>query len=310
MSVRGKQTNRDFREHLRFGGFMGAAGKTLRLAAATIATFGVVAQMGADGAQAGPLLDKVKAGQPIRIGYANIKPWCYEADDGAMRGFTNEITVGALKEMGVTNLQSVIITDWAGYIPGLQAKQYDIASCGLMVLASRCASMKFSNPIAVLTDSFLVPKGNPAGINTWEDVIKTKATVVTTTGTNIAEEAKKAGVPESQLMLVPTKNEVLQAIYSGRAKAGVYAYLENLELVNSSEGKLEATDPHLMPEEARNWPAVGFRQEDTDFVDAFNKGLAKYLGTPEMMSAVADDLYTAASLPDKNVTSDWVCKNR
>ena len=129
-------------------------------------------------------------------------------------------------------------------------------------------------------------------------------------GTNNPEQAKKAGVPESQFMLVPSKNEVLQALYSGRAQAAAYAYLENIELANSSDGKLEPTDPRLMPEGARNWPAIAFRHEDEDFVKVFNDGLAKYLGSPEMMKEVADDLYSEVNLPDKSVTADWVCANR
>jgi polar amino acid transport system substrate-binding protein len=284
--------------------------RTLRIAAVTFATLAIVGQMGMETAQAGPLLDKAKAGQPIRIGYANIKPWCYESPDGGMHGFTNEIMLGALKAIGFDKVESVLITDWSGYIPGLQARQYDIASCGLYILGSRCKAVAFSNPIGMLTDSFLVPKGNPNKINSWDDVIKTKATVVMVSGTNNAEQAKKAGVPESQFMMVPSKNEVLQALYSGRAQAAAYAYLENIELANASNGRLEPTDPRLMPEGARNWPAIAFRQEDADFVKLFNEGLAKYLGTPEMIKEVADDLYTEVNLPEKGVTADWVCAHR
>lgn len=260
--------------------------------------------------QASPLLEKAQAGETIRIGYANIRPWCYESPNGELHGFTNRIAMGALKEMGFDNVESVIITDWAGYIPGLQARQYDIASCGLNILGSRCEAVKFSNPIGMLSDSFLVPKGNPKEINNWDDVIRTGATIAMVSGTNNAEQARNAGVPESQLMLVPSKNEVLQAIYSGRADAAAYAHLENIELANTSNGRLEASDPRLMHEEARNWPAIAFRHEDSAFVEAFNVALAKYLGTPEMLEAVSGDLYTEVNLPDPEVTADWVCENR
>ena len=285
-------------------------GKALTRVVAGLGALGLLLNVGASAASAGPLLDKAKSGQPIRIGYANIKPWCYEAPDGEMHGFTNEIVVGALKKMGITNIESVVITDWSGYIPGLQASQYDIASCGLYIIGARCKAVAFSNPIGMLTDSFLVPKGNPKGINSWDDVIRTKATIVMVSGTNNADQAKKAGVPESQFMLVPSKNEVLQAIYSGRADAAAYMQLENIELANASDGKLEATDPRLMPEGAKNWPGAAFRFEDKDFVAEFNKGLAEYLGSPEMLQEVKDDLYTEVNLPDKSVTAEWACANR
>ena len=47
----------------------------------------------------------------------------------------------------------------------------------------------------------LVPKGNPKGINNYADVIRTGATLVTGTGFNTVEAAKKFGVPDSQMLI-------------------------------------------------------------------------------------------------------------
>ena len=157
MSTRRRKPSIDFAKPHRFDFRSAEAAvlRTLRTAIVSFAALGIVGQMGLGAAQAGPLLDKAKAGGSIKIGFANIKPWCYETPDGGMHGFTNEIMLGALKAAGFDKVESVIITDWSGYIPGLQARQYDIASCGLYILGSRCKAVAFSNPIGMLTDSFL-----------------------------------------------------------------------------------------------------------------------------------------------------------
>jgi polar amino acid transport system substrate-binding protein len=64
-----------------------------------------------------------------------------------------------------------------------------------------------------------------------------------------------------------------------------------------------------MPEETFNWAGIGFRKEDQDFLDAFNTALEEYLGSPEMMEAVAEYGYAEATLPGDR-TTEWVCANR
>ena len=47
-------------------------------------------------AQAGPLEDRVEAGETIRLGFANAPPWAHPAEDGSPIGFVNVITVDVL----------------------------------------------------------------------------------------------------------------------------------------------------------------------------------------------------------------------
>jgi polar amino acid transport system substrate-binding protein len=64
-----------------------------------------------------------------------------------------------------------------------------------------------------------------------------------------------------------------------------------------------------MPEETFNWAGIGFRKADQDFLDKFNEALADYVGSPEMLAAVAEYGYGEASLPGER-TTEWVCANR
>ncbi|MFN3615370.1 MAG: ectoine/hydroxyectoine ABC transporter substrate-binding protein EhuB [Rubrimonas sp.] len=257
---------------------------------------------------AGPLMDRIAAGQSIRIGFANELPFAYPGPNGEPLGFVNVHTLGVLESMGYADIEPVQ-TDWGGLIPGLQAGRFDIITGGMNILAARCANVAFSEPIARIGDGLLVAAGNPLGLNTYDDIRERGAVMVTGVGYSNIEAAREAGVPEANIMQVPGPTEILAAVRAGRADAGAGTYFTMRQLADASDGALEVSNPDAMPEESFNWAGIGFRKEDQDFVDAFNAAQAAYLGSPEMLAAVAAYGYGEATLPG-DVTTEWVCANR
>ena len=170
---------------------------------------------------ADPLTDRLDSGKKLRLGYATSVPWAFTTEDGKPTGFVNELTLLVLEEMGipVSNVEGHVV-DWAGLIPGIQANRYDLITGGMYILKSRCENINFSNPIGIFGDAFMVPKGNPQGINNYQDVVSTGITLATGAGFNTVEAAKKEGVPDSQMLLVAGEMEVLAALMAGRADAG------------------------------------------------------------------------------------------
>jgi polar amino acid transport system substrate-binding protein len=274
---------------------------------AGIAFAGMLAA-GAVTAQADALTDKLKAGEPIRIGFANEVPWAYPGDNGDPKGFVNAIATGVLEAMGAKTIEPVT-TDWGGLIPGLQADRYDVITGGMYILKTRCENVAFSDPVGVFGDAFIVAKGNPKGIQTYVDIKDKGATIVTGAGFNIVEVAKKEGIDEANIMQVPGPTEILAAVRSGRADAGGATYFTAKNLAAESGGEVEVTDPSVMPEWTLNWVGIAFRKEDTDFLAAFNEALKGYLGTPEMLEGVAEYGYTEAQLPG-DTTTEYACANR
>jgi len=259
-------------------------------------------------AQADSIYDRINSGKNIRIGFANEIPWAYPGDNQAPLGFVNAIGLGILKSMGYTNIEPVV-TDWGGLIPGLRAKRYDIITGGMYILKSRCENVNFSEPIGVFGDCFLVPKGNPKGLETYQDIKAKGATFVTGAGYNTVEHAKKEGVPASKIMTVPGNTEILAAVRSGRADAGGLTVFSAMHLAKQSGGAVEFTDPSKLPEWTFNWVGIGFRKADTEFLADFNKALKKYMGSDEMMKAVAQYKYSKSQLPGDRTTA-WTCENR
>ncbi|MEX3010597.1 transporter substrate-binding domain-containing protein [Hoeflea sp. TYP-13] len=256
---------------------------------------------------AGSLTDRIEAGEPIRIGFSNIPIWGYPDDNGTAKGFVNEIALGILKSMGHENVETTV-TDWGGLIPGLQANRYDLITGGLYILDSRCQNIAFSEPIAQAGDAFIVPTGNPKGIQTYQDILGADAMLVTGAGYNTVEAAKKEGLTDERIMQVPGPTEILAAVKAGRADAGGLTYFEASHLAKA-DGAVDVTDPGALPEWTQNWVGIGFRFDDADFMEEFNKALADYIGSDEMMQKVTPYGYSSGNLPGDK-TAEWVCANR
>lgn len=259
-------------------------------------------------AHAGELMDRIASGKSIRIGYANEPPFAYPDANNKPVGYVNAYVLGVLKEMGYENVETVV-TDWGGLIPALQANRLDLITGGLYILHSRCENITFSEPMAKVSDAFIVLPGNPKGITTYKDLVKTGETMVTGAGYSLIENAKKDGVPASQITEVPGPTEILAAVVAGRAAAGAHNYGTLKDMAAKSGGKVEITDPNALPEWTQNWVSVGFRNTDKDFVEKFNAAQKKYLGTPAMMEAVKQYGYDNTFLPGDK-TAEWICANR
>ncbi|QGZ36606.1 ectoine/hydroxyectoine ABC transporter substrate-binding protein EhuB [Stappia indica] len=262
----------------------------------------------AGSANAQSLLERAEKGEPIRIGFANEVPFAYPGEDGSPKGFVNAYTIGVLKTMGFENIEPVQ-TEWGGLIPGLNANRFDIVTGGMNILASRCENIAFSEPMAKVGDGFILAPGNPKNISDYASLVANNAVMVTGAGYSNIEAAKGAGVPESNIMQVPGPTEILAAVRAGRADAGAGTYFTMKQLADSSNGAVEASDPNAMPEDSFNWAGIGFRKADQAFLDKFNEAQAKYLGSEEMLAAVAEYGYGEGSLPGDK-TTEWVCANR
>ncbi|KEP71105.1 ectoine/hydroxyectoine ABC transporter substrate-binding protein EhuB [Thioclava sp. BHET1] len=274
----------------------------------SVAAAGLGLALSATTLVAGPLMDRINKGEPIRIGFANEVPWAYPGDNNKPLGFVNAYVLGVLHEMGYDNVKPVV-TDWGGLIPGLNAGRFDMVTGGLYILNSRCQNVLFSEPMAKVGDAFIVPKGNPKNLNNYEQVAKAGATFVTGAGYNQVESAKKGGIKDSNVMTVPGPTEILAAVRAGRADAGGVTYFTAQNLAKQSGGTVQVSDVSQLPDWTQNWVGIGFRKNDGDFVKKFNAAQKKYLGSPAMMKAVEEYGYTKANLPGDK-TSAEVCKMR
>lgn len=257
---------------------------------------------------AGPLEDRIAAGEPIRIGFSNIPNFGFPDENGEADGFMNDIAINTLKSMGYNDVEAVV-TDWGGLIPGLQAGRYDLVTGGLYITKARCENITFSEPAGKFGDAFLVEAGNPKNLNTYADFLGTDYILTLGAGYNTVGAARKIGLQDSDMMQVPSPTEMYAALNAGRADAAVMTYFEAANLVDASEGTLELGDAAALPEWTKNWPGMGFHSDDSDFAARYNVAQAAYIGSPEMLATVSEHGYTEVHLPGDTTTA-WACDNR
>ena len=256
------------------------------------------------------LTERLADGHKLRLGFGTAVPWAYAGDNGEALGFVNMIALTVLEEMGIKEHETKVF-EWSGLIPGLNADRADMITGGMYILKSRCANMDFSDPIGVFGDAMLVPKGNPKNINNYADVIKTGAKLVTGTGFNTVEAAKKYGVPDSQMLLVEGEVGILAAMKAGRADVAVQTFFGAKEHEKKTNGKFEVTDPKLMPKETLNVVGIGFRKGDDKFREAFNVALAKVMANPaKMLKRAGKYGYDKAQLPPPDMSTAWACSTK
>ncbi|AYG64102.1 ectoine/hydroxyectoine ABC transporter substrate-binding protein EhuB [Rhizobium jaguaris] len=272
-------------------------GIAIGVAAIAIAPF-------AASASAESLLEKIKNGETIRIGFSNEIPWAYPGDNNEPLGFVNAMAIDILKKMGTTKIEPVE-TEWGSLVPGLQAGRFDIITGGMFIYPERCRNVLFSEPLGNFTDALLVQKGNPKDLHSYEDVRDKGLIFVTASGWEAVKSAKRVGIPDDKVLKVAGAPEVTQAVKAGRADAGAGDYF-TLKKVVENDNSLELADPYTSPDPA-GYPAFAFLPSQQAEVDAFNAAMKDYIGTDAMLAAVSKYGYTKKNLPNGTKTAD-LCK--
>ncbi|MER8772191.1 transporter substrate-binding domain-containing protein [Mesorhizobium sp. M0960] len=258
----------------------------------------------ASSASAKSLLERIKDGDTIRLGFTNGPPGAYPGKNNEPLGGVNAITIDILKKMGTTKVESVV-TDWESLIPGLQAGRFDLITGGMYIKPERCRNVLFSEPFAMAEDVLLVPKGNPQGLHRWEDVRDKGLTLVTGSGYTAVKVAQEMGFADDKLMQVAGPPEIAQAVKTGRAAAGVVDSLDAKPVV-AKDQSVELAAPYTSPV-PKDYAAIAFPLGEQAAVDAFNAVLKDYLGSKEMIASAGKFGYGTDNLPDATKTAE-ICK--
>jgi|HigsolmetaGSP12D_1036236.scaffolds.fasta_scaffold00380_7 ectoine/hydroxyectoine ABC transporter solute-binding protein len=257
-------------------------------------------------------LEAVKQAGRARIGYANEAPFAYmDPATGQVTGEAVEIARAVLKKMGVEQVEGVL-TEFGSLIPGLQAGRFDIIAAGMYITPERCKQVTFSNPTYGVGQAFIVQKGNPKDLHSYEDVAKHEdARLGVVVGAIEASYAEQTGIPSDRVVVFPDAASAMAGVAGGRADAYAATALTVNDLLKRSGGdKLERADPFTDPsidgESVRGYGAFAFRTTDQDFADAFNGELANLIGSPAHRELVEPFGFTEAELPGE-VTAAQLC---
>jgi polar amino acid transport system substrate-binding protein len=279
--------------------------KTLKM---TMAAF-AAATMIAGGAHAETTLEKAKAAGYIRIGFANEAPFGFATPDGKLTGEAPEVAKAVLKKMGIAEVDGVL-TEFGSLIPGLKAGRFDIIAAGMFINPKRCAEINFSEPSYGIGQAMLVTKGNPKGVKDYSSFVESKdLKLAVMAGAVEAGYAKDAGVAEDQIVSLPDQSSLVAAVQSGRADAAALTALSIADMAKKADG-VESTKPfgEVAGKSVKGHGGFGFRKEDTDLLEAFNKELASFIGSPEHLALVEPLGFGQDYLPNK--TTEELCEGK
>ncbi|GAA2479015.1 ectoine/hydroxyectoine ABC transporter substrate-binding protein EhuB [Streptomyces gobitricini] len=234
-------------------------------------------------------------------------PYGYVDAQGEFTGEAPELAKVVFQRLGVGSVQPVA-TDFASLIPGLNSQQFDVVSAGMYINKERCEQVIFSDPEYQMLDSFIVRKGNPKNLRSYEDVVRTKARFATGTGYAEIDYAIAAGYPEKDIVILQDQVAGLNAVESGRVDVFAGTALTVREVVKKS-GKAEATPPFAAivdGERKIDGGGFAFRPTDTDLRDAFNAEIHKMKKSGELFRILRPFGFTKAEMT--TLTAEELCR--
>ena len=249
----------------------------------------------------------------IRIGYANEAPYGYlDTATGQVSGEAPEVAREVLRRMGVARVEPVV-TEFGSLIPGLKAGRFDIIAAGMYITPPRCKEIAFSNPTYVIGEAFIVRRGNPLELHSFEDVAAHPTARIGFVGGTVEHGyARSVGIPEERISLFPDNISSLTAVRTGRIDAAAATRLTVHNLLEKSQADdLERADPFYDPRingrVEQGYGGFGFRLRDREFVEQFNQELARFLGTPEHLELTRPFGISEETLPG-NITAADLCE--
>ncbi|WP_443076411.1 ectoine/hydroxyectoine ABC transporter substrate-binding protein EhuB [Streptomyces sp. TRM 70361] len=254
----------------------------------------------------GNLLERLRAQGTVRLGIAGEVPYGYINKQGELTGEAPEIAKVVFKRLGVENVVPVP-TEFGSLIPGLRSQQFDVVSAGMYINPDRCEQVIFSDPEYVMLDAFIVRKGNPKDLHSYEDIVEKGAKMATGTAYAEIDYAVAAGVDRGDILILPDQVAGLAAVEQGRADVFAGTSLTVRQVVEGSD-RAEATEPFQPMVDGE--PAIGaggfaFRPTATVLRDEFNRELHRLKESGELLEIMRPFGFTEDEMTD--LTAKELC---
>ncbi|MFC4563155.1 ectoine/hydroxyectoine ABC transporter substrate-binding protein EhuB [Nocardiopsis mangrovi] len=226
-------------------------------------------------------LDSLRQQGFIRAAINNEPPFGYMDDSGQATGEAPELLRAIFAELGVEEIQAEAVA-WDGLIEGLKARRFDVVAAGMYITPDRCAEVAFSEPDYKVLQAFMVPKGNPMELATFDDVAANPDVTIAVLNASVEQEyAQGANVPTGQMELPGDAAGAIDLLENGRVDAvALSTFSLNYQLEQRGTGDdFEVTEgftPVVDGEEVTPAGGFAFRQGDTELLEAFNQVLADF----------------------------------
>lgn len=260
-------------------------------------------------ARAQSTLERAQSEGVLRIGFANEPPWGFMMADGTLTGESPEILKALAPKLGVKEIEGVLV-EFGSLIPGLQARRFDVVATALYIRPDRCTQVAFTNPTVAVGMGLIVPRGNPKGLHSYEDIAKADDVKLgLVAGTTDLQYARAAGVPDDRIVQLGDTASELEALRGGRIDAISGTGPTVQMMIDRTGGEFDRALPFAKTEGTTGYGAFAVRNNDPELLAALNEALAGFIGSPEHLELVKPFGVTAEELPAPDKTAENLCAN-
>lgn len=300
----------------RRGAARGANGRRNRLRTGAIGAAAVVAATSLTAcsrADEGPAtLEEMQERGYITAAINNEPPFGYIDDDGNVTGAAPELLEAMAAELGVDEVRAESV-DWDALIPGLKSGRFDVVAAGMYITPERCDEVAFMEPDYRVQAAFMVPKGNPEELETYESVAENEDATIAVLNASVEQGyAETAGVPDGQMETVSGAADAIELLQNGRVDAvALSTFSLNYQLEERDLGDdFEVTEGFIPVDENGEEvsPAGGFAfaADNTEVRDEFNGVLSRFKEDGTLRETVEPFGFDETSDPG-DLTTEQLC---
>lgn len=221
----------------------------------------------------------------LRIAYVEEPPFYWTDENHLVKGADIELAEVVLRAVGVSSIEYQLIS-FEELLPGVQAGRWDM-NVPIFVTTERTKEVAFSVPVWSLGDGFVVHRGNPKGLTSYEAVAMTgDARLGIIPGQVQFDAAKSAGVSDSQIVLFNNQPEAVAALLAGKIDAFAATAVGNRFIANANQ-KLEAIPHKNSKSGTAPVGAFSFSKNNHSLLQAVNAQLRGYLGSADHRARMA-----------------------
>lgn len=230
----------------------------------------------------------------VRVAYVDEPPFYWTGDDQVVTGADVELAEVVLRAVGATSIEYQLTT-FAELLPGVSEGRWDM-NVPIFVTQGRAQQVAFSLPVWSLGDGFVVQRGNPKALVSYEAVAaRGDARLGLIPGQVQVDSAKAAGVGNSQIVLFKDQSEAIAALQAGRIDAFAATALGNRAIADA-HAELESV-AHAAEKGGRApVGAFSFSKTNEHLRQAVDEQLRGYLGSADHRVRVAKYGITATEI--------------
>lgn len=233
-------------------------------------------------------LQRLRAGEPLRVGYAVEPPYAIVRPDGQVDGVAPEVARLVGERLGLSRYEWVQAR-FDALIPELRAHRFDVVAAGMFITPQREAWVAHSRPMMQVRSGVLwrrsAEETQASAWKGWEPVQR----VAVIEGSVEHQRWLAGGGLQDRLMLVPDAASGQAAVLEGLADALALSWPSVQWMATHSQGRLQAhpLDAGELLGAQADHPAFQFRHEDEALRRAWDQALDEVLGSEQYAAVLA-----------------------